>query len=45
MKQEDKLYDFIVIGSGMGGLVCANILAKSGFSVLVLEKNQQNLPY
>ena len=41
MKQEDKLYDFIVIGSGMGGLVCANILAKSGFSVLVLEKNQQ----
>src|SRR5690606_26256791 len=34
-------FDIIIIGSGLGGLVCANILAKEGLKVLVLEKNQQ----
>ncbi len=34
-------FDIIVIGSGLGGLVCATILAKEGFKVLVLEKNKQ----
>ncbi|MEC3881041.1 phytoene desaturase family protein [Parapedobacter sp. 10938] len=34
-------FDIIVIGSGLGGLVCATILAKEGLSVLVLEKNKQ----
>ncbi len=36
-----KQYDVVVIGSGIGGLVCGNILAKEGFSVCVLEKNKQ----
>lgn len=36
-----KHYDIIVIGSGLGGLVSALILAKEGLSVCVLEKNQQ----
>src|SRR3989338_428560 len=31
--------DVIVIGSGIGGLSCAGILAGRGLSVLVLEKN------
>jgi phytoene dehydrogenase-like protein len=30
-------YDVIVIGSGLGGLTCANVLARDGFSVLLLE--------
>lgn len=34
-------YDIIIIGSGMGGLVAANILAREGKSVCVLEKNNQ----
>lgn len=41
MKEEPKKYDFVFIGSGMGALACANILAQEGNSVLVLEKNQQ----
>ncbi|MCF8461344.1 MAG: NAD(P)/FAD-dependent oxidoreductase [Flavobacteriales bacterium] len=37
----EKVYDFVIIGSGLGGLQCAYILADHGFSVCVLEKNQQ----
>lgn len=37
----DHGYDFVVIGSGIGGLVSALVLAKEGHSVLVLEKNHQ----
>jgi phytoene dehydrogenase-like protein len=34
-------YDVIVIGSGLGGLTCANMLAKAGRSVLLLEQNSK----
>ena len=34
-------YDVIVIGSGLGGLICARQLAKAGRSVLVLERHTQ----
>lgn len=33
--------DAIVIGSGIGGLSCAALLAKSGQKVLVLEQHDQ----
>ena len=36
-----KIYDTIVIGSGLGGLITAAILAKEGQSVLVLEKGKK----
>lgn len=34
-------YDIVIIGSGMGGLVCADILSREGYTVCVLEKNKQ----
>jgi phytoene dehydrogenase-like protein len=34
-------YDAIVIGSGLGGSVCAALLAKKGMKVLILEKNKK----
>ncbi len=37
---KDK-FDIVIIGSGLGGLVSANILAKEGKKVCVLEKNNQ----
>lgn len=37
----EKEYDILVIGSGIGGLVSALVLAKEGLSVCVLEKNNQ----
>jgi all-trans-retinol 13,14-reductase len=35
------MYDIVIIGSGMGGLVCAAILGKEGYKVCVIEKNRQ----
>jgi all-trans-retinol 13,14-reductase len=36
-----KKFDVLIIGSGMGGLVCGNILSKEGYSVCIVEKNKQ----
>jgi len=36
-----KQFDIIIIGSGIGGLVCAAVLGREGYSVCVLEKNKQ----
>ena len=34
-------YDIVIIGSGLGGLQCAYILAKRGYRVVVLERQHQ----
>ena len=34
-------YDVLIIGSGMGGLVCGALLSKEGYKVCVVEKNKQ----
>ena len=35
----DAAYDAVVIGAGVGGLVCANLLAKQGLKTLLLEQH------
>jgi len=34
-------FDVVIIGSGLGGLLCGAILGKNGYKVAVLEKNPQ----
>jgi all-trans-retinol 13,14-reductase len=34
-------FDIVIIGSGIGGLICANILGLEGYRVCILEKNNQ----
>ena len=34
-------YDVVIIGGGLGGLLCANILSREGFNVCLLEKNSK----
>lgn len=36
-----KQFDVVIIGSGLGGLACGTILAKEGYKVCILEKNNQ----
>lgn len=40
MSRAEK-YDVVIIGSGLGGLVCGTILAKEGKRVCIVEKNDQ----
>jgi all-trans-retinol 13,14-reductase len=40
-KRVDKVYDVVIVGSGLGGLACGAILAREGYSVCILEKNKQ----
>ena len=41
MKRYKTKYDVVIIGSGLGGLQSAYMLAEAGYSVCVLEKNRQ----
>jgi all-trans-retinol 13,14-reductase len=34
-------YDIVIIGAGLGGLLCGAILSKEGLRVCLLEKNEQ----
>ncbi|WP_146511332.1 phytoene desaturase family protein [Thalassoglobus neptunius] len=41
LKETRDRYDVIVIGSGLAGMTSANVLAKAGYSVLLLEHHYQ----
>ena len=34
-------YDVVIIGSGLGGLLCGHILSKEGYKVCILEQGRQ----
>ncbi|MCE5344940.1 MAG: NAD(P)/FAD-dependent oxidoreductase [Bacteroidales bacterium] len=36
-----KKYDIVIIGSGLGGLICGYILGKNGYKVGIFEKQNQ----
>ena len=38
-REPDDSYDAIIIGAGVGGLVCANLLARTGLKVLLVEQH------
>ena len=40
---QSEIYDVVIVGSGLGGLLCANILSNEGYNVCVLEKNYEVL--
>ncbi|MGD0710682.1 MAG: NAD(P)-binding protein [Bacteroidales bacterium] len=35
------MYDIVIVGSGLGGLLCGYILSKEGYRVCIVEKNKQ----
>jgi all-trans-retinol 13,14-reductase len=41
LKDAGDHYDIVVIGSGLAGLTSANVLARAGYSVLLLEHHYQ----
>ncbi|MBN1416858.1 MAG: NAD(P)/FAD-dependent oxidoreductase [Bacteroidales bacterium] len=34
-------FDVVIIGSGLGGLLCGNILSNEGYNVCIIEKNHK----
>ncbi len=41
MPLNKKYFDVVIIGSGLGGMVCGTILSKEGKRVCIIEKNEQ----
>lgn len=41
MSTAQKQFDVVIIGSGLGGMVCGTILSKEGKRVCIIEKNEQ----
>jgi all-trans-retinol 13,14-reductase len=41
MNTPEKKSSIVIIGSGLGGLICGAILSREGFHVTVLERNRQ----
>src|SRR4030042_6156636 len=40
-KKDKEIYDAVIIGAGIGGLVCGCYLAKAGMKVLIVEQHHK----
>ncbi len=40
-KQNKDIYDVVIIGAGIGGLVCGCYLARAGMKVLIIEQHDK----
>lgn len=40
-KQNDRMYDAVIVGAGASGLMCGYLLGKKGLRVAILDKNGQ----
>src|SRR4029450_3170297 len=38
-REPDPSYDAVIIGAGIGGLICANLLARAGVRALLVEQH------
>src|SRR5262245_4497358 len=38
-ERPDSSYEAVIIGAGVGGLICANLLARAGLRVLLVEQH------
>jgi phytoene dehydrogenase-like protein len=38
-KPPERSYDAVIIGAGIGGLICANLLAREQLRVLLVEQH------
>ncbi len=41
MTQKNTFFDTVIIGAGLAGLMCAQLLQNKGYSVLILEKSRR----
>ena len=41
-RSPDSSYDAVIIGAGIGGLICSNLLAREGLRVLLVEQRLQS---
>jgi phytoene dehydrogenase-like protein len=39
IREPEQFYDAVVIGAGIGGLICANLLGRAGLRVLLIEQH------
>lgn len=40
-RQNDRIYDAVIVGAGASGLMCGYLLGKKGLRVVILDKNSQ----
>ena len=40
-KEKKVVYDWLIVGSGIAGIICAEIFTRHGLRVKIIEKNNK----